>query len=355
MQVKYRRSSMKKEKISRRRFLETVALTGGLLASGTGKEIFAADSPAEKSSPEKSLVINRFALVTRHNPVLQKIEPLSPLSVGNGEFAFTGDATGLQTFPDEYRDAMPLCTMAQWGWHTTPRPSNLEGKDLRLSEYNTYGRKVGYITSSTDQKELFDWLRENPHRLHLGQIGLRLLKSGDGEAKAADITNIEQKLDLWTGILTSSFTFENANVIVKTAVHPTLDLLAVKVESKLIGAEKLAVKFAFPYGSPTMQAADWQQANKHQSRLTQNVNRAEIERTLDADKYFTVAAWSNKAEFKNEAAHTFVLKPSKQTDILEFTAAFSPDSLTKSLPDAAATFAASTAHWKRFLDERCGD
>jgi hypothetical protein len=44
--------------------------------------------------------IDRQALVTRHNPVLTAIDPLSPLTVGNGEFAFGADVTGLQTFPE---------------------------------------------------------------------------------------------------------------------------------------------------------------------------------------------------------------------------------------------------------------
>lgn len=86
---------MKKERISRRKFLETMTLTGGLVASGMTKEILATDYPSQIHLSEKVSSIDRFALVTRHNPVLKKIEPLSPLSVGNGEFAFTCDATGL--------------------------------------------------------------------------------------------------------------------------------------------------------------------------------------------------------------------------------------------------------------------
>jgi len=62
-------------------------------------------------------------------------------------------------------------------------------------------RKVGYTTSSEGQTELFNWLRENPHRLHLGQIGLNHAK----EIEPADITQINQELDLWRGILTSKF------------------------------------------------------------------------------------------------------------------------------------------------------
>ena len=43
--------------------------------------------------------IDRFKVVTRHNPHVTKFDSLSSLTVGNGRFAFTVDATGLQTFP----------------------------------------------------------------------------------------------------------------------------------------------------------------------------------------------------------------------------------------------------------------
>lgn len=56
----------------------------------------------QKGSQQTSEPIDRYSLVTRHNPVLTVPDKLSPLSVGNGEFAFTTDITGLQTFPEFY-------------------------------------------------------------------------------------------------------------------------------------------------------------------------------------------------------------------------------------------------------------
>src|SRR5579859_6368658 len=85
--------------------------------------------------------IDRRAVVVRHNPTLTAIDPRSPLSVGNGEFAFTADPTGLQTFPTLYDEHMPLCTLSQWGWHTTPNP--IGSSEFRLTEFDTFGRKVG--------------------------------------------------------------------------------------------------------------------------------------------------------------------------------------------------------------------
>ena len=210
-------------KQSRRNFLQALAVSGGLLHI---------QSVARSTS---LIAIDRAALVRRHDPLLRQVDPLSPLSVGNGEFAFTADVTGLQTFPDVYEQATPLCTMSQWGWHRAPLPAGLDPKALRLVQFDTYGREVGYAVSAEGQNELYNWLRENPHRLHLGRVALRLTKSDGVEAQVADITDIEQRLDLWTGALTSRFKFEGKPVIVKTTVHPAFDLLAVSIESPLIG------------------------------------------------------------------------------------------------------------------------
>jgi len=50
-------------------------------------------------------------------------------------------------------------------WHSAGRASS---GDLQLKEFDTFGRKVGYATSKTGQETLFNWLRQNPHGLHLG-------------------------------------------------------------------------------------------------------------------------------------------------------------------------------------------
>ena len=263
-------------KVTRREFISGLTATGALAKSG----ICGVQPPPK---------IDRFALVSRHNPVLRKFEPLSPLSVGNGEFAFTCDATGLQTFPELYKDAMPLCTMSQWGWHTKPLPDNLKGKEFKPTEYDSYGRKVPYITGKTGQEELNDFLRENPHRLHLGQIGFRLLKKDfQTEANASDISNIDQKLNLWNGTITSKFMFEGRDVGVTTAIHPTLDLIAVRLGSWGIAAGNIQIRLSFPYGSSSMSAADWNNPARH---LTEEIRKSKytvsLKRTVDDDVYYT--------------------------------------------------------------------
>jgi hypothetical protein len=125
--------------------------------------------------------IDRYALVTRHNPVLHKADIFSPLSVGNGEFAFTADVTGLQTFPHEYRHGQPLCTQSQWGWHTNPKPTGMFFEDYRLDEYDTLHGRQGFPLHAQGQEALYTYLRQNPHRLHLGRIGLRMTKRDSGK------------------------------------------------------------------------------------------------------------------------------------------------------------------------------
>jgi len=162
-------------KQSRRDFLQTLAASGGLLHIKTSAR------PAAVAPPFAP--IDREALVRRHDPVSRQVDPLSPLSVGNGEFAFTADVTGLQTFPEVYEQSTPLCTMSQWGWHRAPLPAGLDPKALRLVQFDTFGRQVGYAVSAEGQNELYNWLRENPHRLHLGRVALRLTTSGGREAQ----------------------------------------------------------------------------------------------------------------------------------------------------------------------------
>ena len=315
--------------VSRRGFLNA------LIAAGVG-------ASSRSVALGSSRAIDTFALVTRHNPRFTKIDPLSPLSVGNGEFTFTADVTGLQTIPQVYSDAMPLCTMSQWGWHTRPLPASLESEKLRPRFYETHGRKVGYYTSSEGQTELFNWLRENPHRLHLGQVGLYLRNRA---IQPADISEINQQLDLWRGILSSRFKLLGEPVTVTTAVHPNQDLLAVTIRSRLRG---LGVRIAFPYGSSSMQAAAWNEPDKHQTKLTQTENnRALVSRQLDADAYFVVIEWQRPARLSNPDEHTLLLSG----DRLEFVIAFSPHAIKGALPSAAVTIAASTRNWQRFWTE----
>ena len=148
--------------------------------------------------------IDRQALVTRHNVVLTAPDVNSPLSVGNGEFAFTADITGLQTFEAEYNAGIPLSTMAQWGFHAMPNPEGFSLSKFPLTTVDTSGRPVGYVYYE-DGKSPSEWaaaasyLYNNPGRIHLGRLAMILKHSDGSEAKLEDLQDVHQELDLWTG------------------------------------------------------------------------------------------------------------------------------------------------------------
>src|SRR5438874_4738204 len=331
--------------LSRRDFLG-IAIAGA--ASSSVKGVNSSQRTIHSISTGR---IDRKALAARHNPVLRKLDPLSPLSIGNGEFAFTADVTGLQTFPAEYENSMPLCTMSQWGWHATPLPSGLDPKQFRLTQDDSHGRSVGYATSGEGQRELYDWLRENPHRLHLGQIGL-LLSKGDVIGSPSDISDIDQRLDLWSGTLKSDFKFAGEPISVRTAVHPNYDLLAVEIKSVLIREgrpARLGVRLRFPYGSPNMSAADWAKSKKHQSELVaKSAQAVRLSRKLDNDEYHIAVEWIGEASFDEDDIDQFILYPTGTQETLAFVVVFSPRPLPDALPNASATFAAAADHWRQF-------
>ena len=66
--------------------------------------------------------IDRQAVVSRHDVRLAAVDSASPLTVGNGEFGFTADVTGLQTLNATYASFPPLQTMSHWGASPPPRP-----------------------------------------------------------------------------------------------------------------------------------------------------------------------------------------------------------------------------------------
>jgi hypothetical protein len=322
---------------SRRTFLAALVASAGV--------------PALRSlaKPQSRRSINRESLIQRHNPINTQIDPHSALSLGNGRFAFTADVTGLQTLEQEYEMTMPLCTMSEWGWHTIPKPPKLASTELRLKQYETHGRMVGYHTSSEGQTELFNWLRENPHRLHLGRIALCRGGEYQRQIDASNIKSIRQELDLLRGRLRSVFELDGKRVSVSTAVHHTKDLLAVEIESELIQTGQLEICFKFPYGSPGMSAADWTQPTKHQTSVIENArDRIQLARSLDSDKYDVAIVWEDKAKISQRDPHTVVLKSEGTSPLLGFVVYFTPDHSERQLPTVSETFQSAESYWRRF-------
>ena len=267
-------------------------------------------------------MIDRKELISRHDPVLEEVDKESALTVGNGEFAFTADVTGMQTLYEEY-DVLPLCTMSQWGWHTKPVSSERYGytlEDLVMTEYDVCdGRHVGYPQKEfAGNEEVYQWLRKNPHRLNLGRIGF--LYKGE-RIRSEQLTDIHQELKLYEGILESTFLLDGIPCRVLTACHDQgKDEIGFIAESPALAEGSLTVEICFPYGSPDIAGSDWNADGLHGTVLADRTERGILlKRQLDRDSYFVEV--SSSGEIGTQLSkHSLTVKAQGST--LELAAAF---------------------------------
>lgn len=253
--------------------------------------------------------INREAVVRRHNPHVQAVDTMSALTVGNGHFAFTVDITGLQTFPKTYSNGMPLGTMSDWGWHSFPNEKgykpeetwvkksfgNARSSELYAAEFREEGR----------QRDAANYLRQNPHRLHLGCVGLNL----------PDITRIsavDQHLDMWKGLVDSRFCYDGRPFHVQTVCSPDADLIASKVETK--GKVEVVFRVPYPTGRHSDDACDWDPKKPQTLTMERHRSFAWLTVRIDDTAYQVRIGWNGKADIRQSDSHTVVLSGKNDLD-----------------------------------------
>ena len=292
--------------------------------------------------------IDRKAVVERHKIITTVTNPKSPAQVGNGEFAFGVDITGVQTF-------VPFNTLSHWSWHSFPIPQGQRVEDFKGVSLDTHGRMITYEIPNKEQQELSSWLAGNPHCFNLGRIGFLLLKSDGTKATAKDLKNTRQEVDLWNGIIYSFFDFEGKQVTVKTACHPSTDAIGVTVKSELIKIGQIKILLDFPYPD-SKNFADYvgiyKQPNTHSSIIEMKSDHsAVIAEKMDDTKYFVALNWSSKAHLLSgdtiSSKHRFYIDPI-QTDEISFTCTFSPKRNKQPLLTAVQIFTESGKAWPEF-------
>ncbi|KAL2017793.1 hypothetical protein VTK56DRAFT_1656 [Thermocarpiscus australiensis] len=213
----------------------------------------------------------------------------TPLQVGNGNFAFGADITGLQTFK-------PYAIMSTWGWHnfslpTTPGQTSVE--DFTGLQWWTHGRLVTYEQPNPAENDISNWLIQNPQRLNLANVGFTF---GRENITEDDLQHKTQELDMWSGGLSSSFRYRGSRVEVETWADPDSDTIAVNVKSMLL-RRGLGLFFDFPYPDNEKFNAPfvghWNLTSKHTTALERLFpNAARIRHTLDGATYYMLVSWN---------------------------------------------------------------
>jgi len=263
--------------------------------------------------------VNHYQVVERNCPIVTKVDSLQSLTVGNGHFAFTVDATGLQSFPERYAHGVCLGTMSDWGWHSFPNPCHYRPEDAFVTR--NFGRGHPEIYSAQfklpgRQRDASIWLRKNPHRLHLGMIGLDL-------ADPSKLTSVHEKLCLWTGMVRSRFLYDGKHYDVQTVCSPVADEIA----SKIIAEEnpRVILRFPYPSGGHSDDACDWHADGKHSVTMQKKLSHGVILRhTIGSTVYGVRITWKGEAGFKATGRNRFLLSATGKK--LDFTVTFFPES-----------------------------
>lgn len=163
----------------------------------------------------------------------------NPLSLGNGNFAFTCDITGLQTFYKEYSQ-IPLCTMSNYHWAKRPHCGSYPFQSYRKASDKTI---VRYMTDTTAKD--YALFRDDVFKFDIFKIGFYYL------GKPLDIhkvTNVYQHLYLYDGKIESTFYYQGECVTVKTTIPQLHNNLHINIHTKLKGLS-LHIFFLLPDSS----------------------------------------------------------------------------------------------------------
>jgi hypothetical protein len=316
---------------------------GGLAVPGQAVAILALFFCARAALAGETGPIDRHALVTRHNIVWN--EPAGRLALGNGEFCFGADGTGLQTFAGN--------TMSHWGWHSFPLPAGWTPERVPATGTFQKGRNTGPDVFPEGTEAIRTWMFDNPHIMNLGRFKLR--RTQGPELVPADLARLSRTLDLWSGAQTAQYWIDNQPVSVVTRVHPDLDLVAVRVESPLVQSGGLEITLDFPYPALKDEAwvGDFARAAAHATTVVAAGNhQLDIQRQVDETRYYVRLIGDEGCRIDGPGAsgvpaHAVRLSAAG-AQVMSFVCAFSHPPFTKALPTFLETQRAGAAHWKTF-------
>ena len=358
---------------SRRQFLLTVAASATAASIGGLRAARAQTLPATRPAPTTTdaglpttagttapatPTIDRKAVIARHTVTLNAIDGATPLHVGNGDFAFGCDVTGLQTFADVYRSKVQLETIANWGWYQPPAAGPATSQRT-TREYDVGNRKVGYEEGNDElagevtgegkgaagRAVAPRWRRASLARIALvGRAGEQL--------QLDEITNIEQTLDLWAGLVRSRFDAYDARVDVATVTHPLRSLVAFRINSDALARRDLSIRISFPgVGDSSDSPDEWDRPEIHHTTMRFVPSGLEFDRRQDGFEYAARLDWTSPkgATISQDGPHAFTLHPEAKTiDVVVDFAPMHADAHDAALPSFDDVQAAAAKHWETF-------
>ncbi|KAL0568080.1 hypothetical protein V5O48_013914 [Marasmius crinis-equi] len=318
------------------------------------------------AAPAMAEMIDRHAIVSRFNVVRSTLinNETTPLQVGNGNFAFNVDNTGMQTL-------LPFNTLSSWAWHNDSLPTDESIGDYKGVGMLTHNRNVSYDLPDPNLPQISQWLISNPNRINLGRISL---KYGNSALSASLITEPRQELDLWTGVIISTFKIDGQMVKVVTQGDFDSDAVAFSIESPLVSSGLLDVEFDFPY--PPIHTTEYKYEVfvgsydfplNHTTTLVHGIGdekdtqTAYIHHELQDTQYFLNLRWpanTSLALSRNEpegstskSAHRYTLSPATylSSSTISFTAYFSPSQQVAVLPSTIRE--RNSAAWEEYWSE----
>ncbi|KAK1777866.1 Six-hairpin glycosidase-like protein [Copromyces sp. CBS 386.78] len=199
------------------------------------------------------------------------------------------------------------------------------------------------------ENDISQWLIQNPQRINLGSIGFAFPDSDKKNVTETDLQQKTQTLDIWSGVLRSSFVYKGVPVSVNTAVDPDSDTVLIEVDYKLLqprspgGDGGLGLFFDFPFSDRNKFDAPfvgvWNATDKHTTVLQRQTSpySAVIQHSLGQTTYFLTLKWEGgegTVTGPAEGTHRYFLrmnsskkKKTTATRRLRLTATFSPEPL----------------------------
>lgn len=167
--------------------------------------------------------------IIKYNLKFNHIDSKNPVTIGNGDFAITLDQTGTQSLYETYKD-IPLSAMSNKNWFYKDKknikPSYVDGKAYMLFNLDN---DPNYLTN-----------RQYPFKYSFMQI---LLYDNDKLIDINNINDVKQELDLYKGIVTSSFNYKEKINKTISFIYQDHDEFNFKLQSDNLN---LALKFNYP-------------------------------------------------------------------------------------------------------------